>query len=522
MPAPSAGIDSRLAVVNTPPENCLYTYNMMPSEYGMAVRQGYREWAEGMDSGSSLGVRTIVVFDGSVVGSADDRLFAITNEGIWDVTSFDTSPTLKLTFADQTADVGYGVQAHYIDDAGAEFLLYADGVNGLFEYTESTDAWTQVTGITGPTITNVCFVVVHKQRIWMIEENSTQAWYLPVGSKSGTATPFYFGSKFPHGGRLNGLYNWTVDGGAGVDDILIAVSSAGDVIPYKGEDPSSAETWSNIGTYFIGKQPKGRRLATEHGGNVLLLSAWGLVSMSDLLQGVDARDSASSLAFKISKPIRQALSSTLNEYGWEPLFVPAIGSLIVMSPQAPSTKYQQYVMNIATESWGYWRGVPGDCMVEWNGKIYFGTSDSVVHVMDVYRDGVTLTPPVSGDNGDPIEFSLLTSYQKYGQNGLFKQVQLIRPDMLSSNVPTYQTKALYDYEVGELVQVPLIETSDESLFGSAIWDAAIWSSGVAVNSNRLIGSGGLGRAIAIACRGECLDETRLVSFDVMWTSGGPT
>jgi hypothetical protein len=61
-----------------------------------------------------------------------------------------------------------------------------------------------------------------------------------------------------------------------------------------------------------------------------------------------------------------------------------------------------------------------------------------------------------------------------------------------------------------------------SLFDAALWDSAIWSSGVAVNSNRLIGSGGLGRAIAIACRGECLDETRLVSFDVMWTSGGPT
>ena len=125
-------------------------------------------------------------------------------------------------------------------------------------------------------------VVAHKQRIWFLEEDSTTGWYLGIGSIAGEVSPFYFGAKFRHGGRLAGLFNWSVDGGAGVDDFLVAVSQAGDVLPYQGSDPSS-DDWQLRGSYFIGEVPNTPTFGTEQGGELFLLSSFGVSSLNDLL-----------------------------------------------------------------------------------------------------------------------------------------------------------------------------------------------------------------------------------------------
>lgn len=520
VPAPINGVDSRQAAGQMTPENCLYTYNIMPSEFGMQVRNGYREWALDTVSVASLGIRSMVTFEGSDTGAADDRLFAVTNEGIWDVTTYNVPPVLKFTFTDQSNEAGYGVQCHYIDKGGAEFLLYADSKNGLLEYSQATDTWTDIAGITGVNTSIVCFVTVHKKRLWMIEQNSTIGWYLAAEEKSGIATEFYFGVKFPHGGLLSALYNWTVDGGEGVDDYLVAVASSGDVIPYKGSDPENADTWYAVGTYFIGKFPKGRRFASEYAGNLYLLSAYGIIAMSDLLRGVDAKDiAAQSLSFKVARQLRDRLLRTGDLYGWEMDFIPSIGSLIVTVPQDGSNQRIQMVMSLTTEGWGSWRSVPIDCFREWRGKVYFGDINNRVLVMDVFRDNVLITPPEDIENGTPIQFSMLSSYQRYGEDGIFKQVQFIRPDFWSTSLPTFNTKALYDYDISELTLLAFPPLSLGDVWDTARWDFAIWGGGESYGQHELRGAGGIGRSVAIALRGETSVYFRLLSFDIMWTSG---
>lgn len=523
IPCPSLGIDTRQSIAKMNPENCHYTYNMMPSEYGMQIRFGYREWAYPVDDGSSMGVRTIIPFEGSEAGAADDRLFAVNNEGIWDVTAYNTAPVQKFVFGDQGADSGYGVKAHYVDNAGEEYLFYADSKNGLFQYQASTDAWIQATGITGVDVLKVAFIVVHKLRLWMLERDSTIGWYLPIESISGAATAFYFGAKFPHGGFLKGLYNWSVDGGAGVDDYLVAVSSSGDVIPYKGEDPSSPDTWSSVGSYFIGDTPKGRRVVNEYGGNLYLLSAYGIIAMSDLLRGVDVKDvAAASLSYKVARPLREQLSRTADQYGWDIQFVAAIGSLVIDTPQEVGFKQIQYVMSLTTSGWGFWRGVPMTCFEEFHGKVYFGDADSVIHVMDVYLDGILIVPPESVNNGSPIEFSLLQSYQTDGKPGLFKQMQLIRPDFWSVNEPNYQVKTLYDFSFIEQTLISQSPVGEGSVWDVGTWDDAIWGgSRDGSGWHDLLGASGIGRWMALSLRGECADFTRFLSWDFIFTSGGP-
>ncbi len=529
LPAPNKGIDTRAALGRMAEENCIYAFNLVPTESGMRVRDGYREWQIGVsDTGPFFGVHTLIVFDGTVTTPSDNRLFAVTNEGIWNVTDEAGTPFLELAFTDTTQDAGYGVYAHYIEKDGDEFLYYADSKNGLFEYDAIADTWAQATGITGPNILLIDFVVVHKQRMWLIERDSNVGWYLPIASANGAATEFFFGPKFPHGGKLKALINWSVDGGIGLDDYLIAVASSGDVIPYQGSDPSTLETpgtsggWAVRGSYFIGKIPEGKRFFSEYSGELYLMSSFGLIGMSDLLRGVDPTDIAAvSLTFPIASVIRRELIANSDLFGWEPVFVPSQGTLLIQAPRNPRTgKYIQYAMNLALQGWGIWRDVPMTAFVEWDNRMYFGTEDSKVMVMDVPRDNILIDTGDPNSGGVPIEFSLLSSYSDLNSPGKYKIGQMVRADFLAGVAVNYNTKMIYDFVIAEqMLALTASDTSPVAAWDIDLWDIGVWGSGVLIAQNRLQGVGGHGRTMAVAMQGQATDETRFLGFDVMWTEG---
>ena len=537
--APTSGMDARAPVGNLPDENSVYTYNLSPAEYGLLLRPGYREHAVGLDTGggnANSGVLTIMPFTGVRPGGDDDYLFAVTNEGIWDATDFDTAPTLVQAFTDTGPGAGHGVYCHYVNDAGRDYLLYADAKNGLFEFDNDIAAGTWGRpAITGPTdLADVVFCMVHKQRLWLIEESTSSGWYLPIGAKEGAATQFHFGGKFPHGGRLYALYNWTVDGGLGMDDFLVAIATSGDVIVYQGDDPvvtDGSRPWTTTGTYYIGDIPEGRRFGSEYSGDLYLLSAFGLISMADLLKGVDSANPAkNSLAFKVARPLRQDIREKIDELGWEPIFLPPLGQLVITTPKKDDPRYIQYTMNLAVEGWGLWRDVPAQCMEDYQGTVYFGTADNRICSMSTTLDDVTLSEPPDGANGKPVEFSILSNYSHMGQPGLFKQAEFVRPNFWATTPPEYATKVLYDYDYGE----PLLTPAAPAISGDAWappgagtggayahWDAAIWSGLAGKGQFSLIGAGGIGRSFGIAMRGSARTELRFVNWDIMWKSGGP-
>jgi hypothetical protein len=528
MPAPTKGIDARAPTGNMPSDVCIYTYNLMPAEYGMLLRAGYREW--GISLGGT-GVHSIIPFTGVQPGAVDDRLFAVTNEDIWDVTTLD-APTSVYTLPVTSLGAGHGVFAHYLDQGGSDFLYYADGINGLLQYNGlandvDPDTWAPALGITGPNLPAVVFVMVHKKRMWLVEEGKSSAWYLPLDSAQGEATEFYFGGKFPHGGRVYAMYNWSIDGGKGIDDLLVIISSAGDVLVYEGSSPANADDWSVRGTYYIGDMPTGRRVGSEYSGDLYLLSSFGLISMSDLIRGVDTQNpSETSLSFRVARPLREQIRAKKTLFGWEPIFLPAIGQMMVLIPQANSESWIQYNLTLATEGWGFWRGVPMSCVADWQGIVYFGTLDGRVCSMDTTRDNVLLTaPPEPELNGQPIDFSLLSSYQNLGAPGLHKRVQMVRPDFYGNSKPAYTIKVLYDYDFQEpaaVVQGDAESAANDEWDGS-LWDIGVWSTveGRSFGAEQLAGTSGIGRSVAIAMRGSSGDALRLITWDIMWLTGGP-
>ena len=462
-PASVGGVNAVESLMLMPPQDCLYTFNLMPSEYGMRLRKGYRQWATGCvespQRAENVDVHSIIPFESNIQNAANDRLFAVTAEGIWDVTLFNTiTPFQEVTFAQTEDPSGYGVWCEFTGDSAGSglrghYLFYADGLNGIWQYEEATDAWQQplssngsgdnsappaagswyyrnsavadndVTNINyylGFSVDDVAFVMVFKQRIWVILEDEDDAWYLPVASVAGELKRFTFGSKMPHGGNLQGLYNWTVDGGDGVDDMLVALSRGGDVIVYQGEDPeitpdgSSVGPWSTRGAWFIGETPQSRRLAIDYGPDLYLLSTFGLTSLSDLLRGQPLTGQTPSR--KINRFLRADVEQGKNESAWQLVSHPADGFLQIITPKPAQTPYVQYNMNMQTGAWGFWEGVPifgGD---SWNGDYFMGGPNGVVYINDGTLDGTEILKqnffqnlnPVVGVGWsipDPFEFS---------------------------------------------------------------------------------------------------------------------
>ncbi|RKZ92623.1 MAG: hypothetical protein DRQ40_08530, partial [Gammaproteobacteria bacterium] len=409
LPAPLGGMDARIGVSSEDMNVCLWAINMLPAEYGMRVRKGYREWQDSLPSE----VRTVIPYDALDQTGGSDKIFAVSKEGIYDVTAVGGTPALKFTFAAQTINAGWGVFTHYIDAAGDDILFYADSENGLLTYTPATDTWAQATGITaavgslGPfDVTKVAYIVVHKLRIWLVEKDANKAWYLGVRASSGEATEFLFGAKFKHGGDLVGLYNWTVDGGDGRDDLLVAVSRGGDVMPYSGDDPSSDMTWENRGVFFIGRVPRGNRVASEYGGELYLLSTLGVISMQELVSGAEPEDpNRSQIGAKISRLIRLDMRDYKNLHGWNIKFVSEESALVVNTPLRSDETYRQYVLNLTTHGWGLWRDLPYVCGEVYDGDLLLGGPDGRVHRMDVNVDDF-----IPGGDGNDIKWFIFTSF----------------------------------------------------------------------------------------------------------------
>lgn len=519
--APSLGMDGRVILAEGNPEIATYTYNLVSDETGMKVRSGYGEYCVDLVSAVSEGVRTIVPYEPPTVVSGDKRLFAMTNEGIWDVTTFNT-PILKLSFSSTAGNAGVGVFQHYVTDAGDSLLFYADSENGLFTYDKTLDTWAQTTGITGVTITDIVFVTVHKQRIWLTIKDSADAYYLGVGAIAGAATKFQFGNKFKRGGILVGIYSWTIDGGAGIDDYLVGISSAGDVLPYQGADPESvsSDLWQLKGVYYVGEITGGVKCASEFGGDLHILSAQGVTPLSQLLQGVDVSIAKDGIGVKTAFYLRPEIRQYRNDLGWGIDYFPSISYVVISTPKRLDSTYIQYAYDVQKNTFGWWRDVPMLCATEWNGVIYVGTEDSRVLVMDKDLDDVKITPVAGQTNGVPISFSCLFAFGTYDSGGLFKRGVSVRPDFISRNKINYQMRFLYDYEIKNFATSVTIDERLAGRWDSAVWDADIWGTSLLENKSKVIGGAGMGRRMAIAVQGAASSSTFLMSYDVMWNTGG--
>lgn len=428
------------------------------------------------------------------------------------------------TWPVQGGEAGYAT-FHSFTTAAGKFLLLCDEANGYYVYTENTSTWAQVTmgggagQVSGVDPTGFVFVTVWKNRVWLVNGDTTEAWYLDVNSIYGAATKFDFGAKMKQGGPLVGLWNWSYDGGSGMDTALVGVSGGGDVVIYQGTDPSSVDTFGLKGCWSLGAVPSGRRIATDYGGDLLLLSLLGAVPLSKLVIGNPSVDRTIYSTAKIAPYFNGIARQFAQLHGWSIHIQPTDNALLVLVPQAEGSPTTQLAMAFVSRSWWLYRDLPMLSACTWEGDFYFGTADGRVCRNYGYVDNVPRDPGTAGTTGDAIQWSLLTPYRNKGAP-TNKQVQMVRATFVSGEtVPTHQATAKYNLDLSEPPAVVGGPTGDNNSWDIGLWDVALWQPGDAPAAP-LRGASGMGREVAIAIRGNAVSKTTLIGIDVYFTEGG--
>ena len=521
IPASMQGVNAVTGLAQMQPDECIYTFNLLAQDFGMEVRDGYIEWANGWTGGPA---RTVITFEGHV--DADDKLWIANDEGIWEVTADGTTaPVEVFTWDSQVGNAGICSFLTTTNDGNDLFVLLCDGENGYHVYTQTTDTWAVILeGVTPGELDGVDpalldFVFVWKNRIWFIQKETSIGWYLDAGNFTGDITEFNFGQQFASGGALRAMYNWSLDGGLGLDDLLVAVSSSGDVVVYQGTDPDAPDTFALIGTWHIGNMPEGNRFGVEFGGEVYLLSIYGLVPISQLLNGSNINDPNTYLTAKISPYIRNVMGEVRSDFGWNIVVHEKAARLFINSPKRTDNKEIAFSQYFGNQAWSFVRDLPKNHEANWRGEIYWVDNNR----NKIFReagalDAVFLDQVVDGLPA-PIQWSLLTSYSAAGDAARYKRCQYIRPMFLSGSLPSFTVQARYDFDVAEQTVAPPLQADNPGQWDIDNWDEAIWGGGIEALDNPR-GANGLGRHIAVNLRGQSGVATTLVSFDLIVDQGG--
>jgi hypothetical protein len=520
VPVPVEGIDTISSLTEMGKLRAVSLINMIRAEGGLRSRTGYAAWVDNINAGAE--VRSILPYLGSAAGGAQNKLFACTTAGIYDVTATGTAPAQSIAFATSDANSGYGESQIFVTAAG-RFLLYTDESNGYYVWPEG-GPWAAVTqGVGATQVNNVnpntfVWCLSFKNRMWFVERGSTRAWYLPLNSIYGAAASFDFGQQFQNGGYLVGLYSFTLDGGSGMDDLLVAVSSAGDVVIYGGTDPSSAVTFGVVGRWNVGGVPAGRRLASKNtGGELFLLSHFGLIPCSKLVKGRDV------LAVDVAATdnIRSLFNATMNDRanltGWSVVADPQDASILITYPALVGEQRQQFAMAQAGQGWSQYVAKPILTGKIFNRVMYFGTTDGRVmkstgYIDNVARDGSTALAKAISWSGQTA-FSDLDAAE-------LKQLQFLIARFVTQGAnPSIIMQPRYDFD-----QTPITLSPPTPDLPANAWDAAVWDSGVFAGSTAIYktiqGAYGLGTHVSIAWIGSSVQRMSLIAFNAAVTKGG--
>ena len=361
---------------------------------------------------------------------------------------------------------------------------------------------------TGVNTDKLVNINLYRERLYFVEENSLNFWYLPVDSINGTLTSFNLGGIARRGGYLQAMGTWTLDAGYGVDDYAAFVTSQGEVIVYKGSNPSDPNDWSLIGVWQMG-QTFARRCFFKWAGDLLLLTHDGLVPMASALQS-SRLDPKINITDKIYYAITQAASLYSANFGWQINYLAEANMLIINVPIGNGV-YEQYVMHTITKSWARFTGINAACF-EVSGKdIYFGGDGFVGKYYSGFSDG-----------GTNIQASVQQAYSYFDARGQQKRFTMVRPIFqLQGAIPTVLCGLSTDFEVQDLSQSL---SFNPNLNQIGIWDVATWDAkkwGGSIISKEWQGVTGIGYAGSISLNTASQGlELRWASTDFVMERGG--
>jgi len=525
---PLGGLNYRESLLTMQPSEALVLDNFIPRAFGIEIRKGWRYWAPKANKFPNE-VRSILVFtDAKPIGS---KIFAGTADPgglLYDVTTQGVAPTLALTPSTAPFNPGEWYATNYTTPGGSFFCAVSQGA-GYYLY-DSTAGWRevpvgaavgQIKFPAGDTTTpkDFAFCWLWKNRLWFLKGGSATAYYLPIGQITGEVAALELGPQLIHGGSLLFATSWTYDSGRGIDDGLVFASTEGDILVYQGSDPTALATFSLQGLWYTGRFP-GRRCFNAVGGDVVMVTEFGVIKISDLVSGkvqtsaVNGEDAF----YKINPRLARYVSDTIGQNYWFVLPFPTEELVVFGAPYIEPVKgvRTSFILNYATSAWASLSNADLLCGEVYRGQIIFGTRDGYVcQLFYGYNDQVSAD---GTDVGIEVTGRLQTAFNNFDDPRINKRLLRIKLYGLSDGVPTLGVKFVDEYNMSTVTNAPAPIAINEYTWDVGLWDDAKWQS-TQIPFRRWFGVAGFGKKLAMimAIRGR--GYTLLSDYEALYESG---
>lgn len=453
VPAPVGGWNARDSIANMPPEDAVSLVNLFPSTSDVMLMKG---WDGGYATGLPNQTESLLVYN----GGGTSEMYAVSGGSFYDVSSPGAVGAPVVTGQSNSR-----WQSANISTSGGNFMMSVNGVDDSLLYDGASFAAATFTGVAVDEVSNV---TLFKNRLWFIERQSLNAWYLPVDSIAGLAVKFPLGGIARKGGYLVSFIGWTIDAGEGVDDYFAFITSQGEVIVYKGGDPSTATDWFLQGVWTMGAPIGAERCVHKYGGDVMYLCVDGLVPMSQALLSSRTQQRVA-ITDKIVTAMNDAILAYGANFGWETVFYPKGQMILLNVPVSTGANQEQYVMNTDTKSWGQFIIYPANCFAVFNDDLYFGGN---LYVAKAWTG--------TDNNGANITGNVQQSFNYFGARGQLKLFKMIRPTFSTDGSPAVALTINVDYQDEAPDAAASFSPDTASAWDSALWDVGIWGGGLNV------------------------------------------
>jgi len=498
IPAPVGGWNARESVANMGEADAVLLDNFWPTPSDVMLRRGYSQFCTGFGSA----VESLMSYQAP---AGTSELYAVAGTEFRPVASGAVGAAVVTGLTNALWE-----SVNFTNADPTSYLCCFNGVDAPRYWNGS--AWITITGastpaITGVTTTKLKAPLVHKRRLWTIETGSLRAWYLPVDAVGGAASKLDLAGIAMRGGSLVALASWTIDGGDGVDDYWVAITTEGEVIAYRGTDPDSAATWTLQGVWQMGQPIGGARCVIKFGGDILYNSTSGLVPLARALLSA-LTDERIAVSDKIQSAMQDAALSYGSRSGWDLMFYPGAQMVLVNVP-ITATRSDQYVMNTVSGAWARFRKIFANCWAMHDGIPYFGGSTFVGKFWQNDADNVS---NIVGD--------VEQAYNYFGERGRLKSWTMCRPVFLADSKPAVTVVLNTDFAEGLPNSTAGYVTQAEGLWDVAVWDVGVWGGELSVYRDwQTLGGTGIAGSLRMRVEAQNI-EVRWQATDWVYQLGG--
>lgn len=401
----------------------------------------------------------------SYLTGGSQKLFGATATDIYDISSIaDPETTPSAAISSLTGGDWVAVQ---FQTSGGVFLRIVNGEDQsrLFDGTN----WSTVDITDGANPGDISdtfsYVWSWKQRLFFLEKDSLNAWYLGASAVSGQATKLPLGAVFRRGGTLLFGGTWSQETGSGLNAMCVFATTEGEVAVYQGTDPSDANAWSLVGVYRIGR-PLGKNGWIQAGGDLVIATDIGFVPLSQAVQ----KDMAALSPNAVSYPIETAWNERADRRSFAPWhceIYPTRQMVVIAIPSNSDNRAEMLIANARTGAWCLFTGWDGTCLEVYRERLFFGSTDGRVFLADT----------TGADDGMPYTGTCVLQPDSLGSPAVQKIAKECRVSYRSQYEPNeiVFVNENYDDTLPTTPDAPVIDAS--SIWGDAVWGEDVWASG---------------------------------------------